>query len=65
MTDTQAALPLLLADTPAKAEEDLLGFQPHADRLAAMLLKQQFPDASFVVGIEGEWGEGKSSFINC
>ncbi|MDC7715638.1 P-loop NTPase fold protein [Vogesella sp. DC21W] len=30
-----------------------------------MLLKQQFPDASFVVGIEGEWGEGKSSFINC
>lgn len=65
MTDTQAALPLLLADTPAKAEEDLLGFQPHADRLAAMLLKQQFPEASFVVGIEGEWGEGKSSFINC
>jgi len=65
MTDTQAALPLLLADTPAKAEEDLLGFQPHADRLAAMLLKQQFPDASFVVGIEGEWGEGKSTFINC
>ncbi|ETO20153.1 KAP P-loop domain protein, partial [Reticulomyxa filosa] len=30
-----------------------------------MLLKQQFPEASFVVGIEGEWGEGKSSFINC
>ena len=65
MTDTLTALPLLLADTPAKAEEDLLGFQQHADRLAAMLLKQQFPDASFVVGIEGEWGEGKSTFINC
>lgn len=65
MTDTATDLPKLLTDAPAKAEEDLLGFQPHADRLAAMLLKQQFPDASFVVGIEGEWGEGKSSFINC
>jgi len=65
MTDTATDLPQLLTDAPAKAKEDLLGFQPHADRLAAMLLKQQFPDASFVVGIEGEWGEGKSTFINC
>lgn len=65
MTDTATDLPKLLTDAPAKAKEDLLGFQPHADRLAAMLLKQQFPDASFVVGIEGEWGEGKSTFINC
>lgn len=64
MTDTQAALPLLLADTPAKAEEDLLGFQPHADRLAALIQKQIPDKASFVIGIEGEWGEGKSSFIN-
>lgn len=65
MTDTATDLPKLLTDAPAKAKEDLLGFQPHADRLAAMLLKQQFPDASFVVGVEGEWGEGKSTFINC
>lgn len=65
MTDTATDSPKLLTDAPAKAKEDLLGFQPHADRLAAMLLKQQFPDASFVVGIEGEWGEGKSTFINC
>ncbi|MFN4238961.1 MAG: P-loop NTPase fold protein [Vogesella sp.] len=65
MTNTATDLPKLLTDAPAKAKEDLLGFQPHADRLAAMLLNQQFPDASFVVGIEGEWGEGKSTFINC
>ena len=65
MTDTQTALPLLPTDGPEHPANDALGFQPHADRLAAMLLKQQFPDASFVVGIEGEWGEGKSTFINC
>ena len=65
MTDTATAFPLLLTDGPEHPANDALGFQPHADRLAAMLLKQQFPDASFVVGIEGEWGEGKSTFINC
>lgn len=61
MTDTATALPLLLTDVPS--DEDALGFKPHASNLAAMLLKQQFPDASFVVGIEGVWGEGKSTFI--
>ncbi len=29
------------------------------------MIQDQIPDnASFVIGIEGEWGEGKSSFIN-
>ncbi|WP_144370813.1 KAP family P-loop NTPase fold protein [Vogesella urethralis] len=64
MTDTATDLPKLLTDAPAKAEEDLLGFQPHADRLADLILKQIPNKASFVIGIEGEWGEGKSSFIN-
>jgi len=64
MTDTATDLPKLLTDAPAKAEEDLLGFQPHADRLAALILSQVPDKASFVIGIEGEWGEGKSSFIN-
>ena len=63
MTDTATDLPKLLTDAPAKAEEDLLGFQPHADRLAALILRQIPDKASFVIGIEGEWGEGKSSFI--
>lgn len=64
MTDTATDLPKLLTDAPAKAKEDLLGFQPHADRLAALILSQVPDKASFVIGIEGEWGEGKSSFIN-
>lgn len=64
MTDTHTDLLRVLIDAPTKATEDLLGFKPHAERLAAMLLKQQLPDSSLVVGIEGEWGEGKSSFIN-
>ncbi len=50
------------ADIPAT--EDLLGFTPHAQRLAATILKDLPKDHSFVIGIEGEWGEGKSSFIN-
>ena len=64
MTDTATDLPKLLTDAPAKAKEDLLGFQQHADRLADLILKQIPDKASFVIGIEGEWGEGKSSFIN-
>ncbi len=64
MTDTATDSPQLLTDAPAKAKEDLLGFQPHADRLADLILKQIPNKSSFVIGIEGEWGEGKSSFIN-
>lgn len=52
----------LAADTPAT--EDLLGFTPHAQRLAATILQGLPEGQSFVIGIEGEWGEGKSSFIN-
>lgn len=51
----------LIADT--HATEDLLGFTPHAQRLAATILGLP-KDHSFVIGIEGEWGEGKSSFIH-
>ncbi|MCQ4144167.1 P-loop NTPase fold protein [Vogesella sp. AC12] len=50
----------LAADT--HATEDLLGFTPHAQRLAKTILGLP-KDHSFVIGIEGEWGEGKSSFI--
>jgi len=62
MTDTAIDLPHLLTDAPAST--DLLGFKPHAERLAALIQKQIPDKASFVIGIEGEWGEGKSSFIN-
>lgn len=62
MTDIATDLPKLLTDAPAST--DLLGFKPHAERLAALIQKQIPDKASFVIGIEGEWGEGKSSFIN-
>lgn len=62
MTDTTTDSPKLLTDAPAST--DLLGFKPHAERLAALIQKQIPDKASFVIGIEGEWGEGKSSFIN-
>ncbi len=62
MTDTATDSPKLLTDAPAST--DLLGFKPHAERLAALILRQIPAKASFVIGIEGEWGEGKSSFIN-
>lgn len=55
-------VPALAADTPAT--EDQLGFTPHAQSLAATILKDLPKDQSFVIGIEGEWGEGKSSFIH-
>lgn len=51
----------LAADTPST--KDLLGFTPHTQRLAATILGLP-KDHSVVIGIEGEWGEGKSSFIN-
>ncbi|KMJ54367.1 hypothetical protein ACG97_03155 [Vogesella sp. EB] len=50
------------ADIPST--EDLLGFTPHAQRLAATILQGLPEGQSFVIGIEGEWGEGKSSFIH-
>lgn len=62
MTDTATYTPKLLTDAPAST--DLLGFKPHAERLAALIQNQIPNKASFVIGIEGEWGEGKSSFIN-
>ncbi|MGM8060447.1 hypothetical protein [Vogesella indigofera] len=50
------------ADIPAT--EDLLGFTPHAQRLAATILHGLPEGQSFVIGIEGEWGEGKPGVIH-
>lgn len=49
-----------LIETPS---EDRLGFEPAASHVAAAIHKMTSPDG-FVIGIEGEWGSGKSSFIN-
>ena len=48
----------------SKEEEDLLGRYPLATRIADMInnLGDDYKH-SIVIGIEGEWGAGKSSFI--
>ncbi len=47
----------------ANANEDLLGFKPAAEHVARAIHTMASPDG-FVIGIEGDWGSGKSSFIN-
>ena len=48
-----------------KEEEDLLGRQPLACSVADLINDIGDEDKdSVVIGIEGEWGSGKSSFIN-
>jgi predicted KAP-like P-loop ATPase len=44
-------------------EQDRLGRSPLAKRVAGMILGYKGSD-SFVVGVDGPWGSGKSSFIN-
>ena len=56
----------LNSDKPiSREEDDLLGRHPLAYRIADMInnLGDDYKD-SVVIGIEGEWGAGKSSFIN-
>ena len=57
------------ADSPIRAkEEDLLGRDRMAASVAGMInrsfVHKAARDESLVVGIEGEWGSGKTSFIN-
>lgn len=54
----------LSADRPVVgSSNDLLGFAPSAGHMADVLLGLPSGDG-FVVGIEGEWGAGKSSLLN-
>ena len=52
-------------DEKASKEEDFLRRRPLAERIADMIneLGSNYKD-SIVIGIEGEWGSGKTSFIN-
>jgi len=52
-----------LAINPEKNEPDLLGFGNFAERIANEI-KTVFSSESVVFGINGEWGEGKTSMIN-
>ncbi len=53
-----------LSDAPiCKASEDCYGRAANAAVLADVLRRVK-SDESFVVGLSGEWGSGKSSFVN-
>ena len=55
---------LLLNDPPiSKKEEDLLNRQPFVSRLARAI-KNHHQNSSLVIGLQGEWGSGKSSLLN-
>ncbi len=44
-------------------EQDALGFYDSAESVAKIILDGEYPDG-FVIGIEGEWGSGKTTYIN-
>lgn len=53
-----------IEDSPIdKIEDDKLSYALYASQLAAKLNQSSFK-GSFAVGITGEWGTGKTSFIN-
>jgi hypothetical protein len=48
-------------DAPvSNLDDDLLGMSPYADELANLIIKVSPP---FTIGVYGEWGAGKSSFV--
>ncbi len=44
-------------------KDDALGFASVSESVAKSILDGKYPDG-FVIGIEGEWGSGKTSYIN-
>ena len=52
------------SDQPKTAkEQDALGFYDSAESVAKIIGAGEYPDG-FVIGIEGEWGSGKTTYIN-
>lgn len=55
---------MILSDLPIETRDaDKLGRTPLATKVAD-LIQSVREQSSFVIGIEGEWGSGKTSFIN-
>ena len=46
-----------------KKKQDALGFADSAEATAKSIVTGKYPDG-FVIGIEGEWGSGKTTYIN-
>ena len=49
--------------TDEAAQEDFLGYQSYAKHISNTISNKTF-DRTFAIGITGEWGAGKTSFIN-
>ncbi|MDR2034705.1 MAG: KAP family NTPase [Helicobacteraceae bacterium] len=47
-----------------KSDDDVLGFGRIAEKLAASILELDTENRPFVIGVEGEWGSGKTSLLN-
>ncbi|MEL6688216.1 MAG: P-loop NTPase fold protein [Pseudomonadota bacterium] len=55
---------LFADDRPiARVSEDALGFSKPAESIATSIIDFASPEG-FVMGLEGDWGTGKSSFLN-
>ena len=55
---------MISSDTPIEdSSQDLLNRKPLSKKVAS-LIKDFKGKESFVIGIEGEWGSGKTSFVN-
>jgi len=57
---------MVISDQPIqKKEQDQLKRNPLASKIAEVVLQYDNPDKeSFVIGIDGAWGSGKTSFVN-
>ena len=55
---------ILNSDQPKDMkEQDALSFADSAESMAKIIVSGDYPDG-FVIGIEGEWGSGKTTYIN-
>jgi hypothetical protein len=63
--DHESKKSLLLMDIPERdIKKDKLGFASYVDKLAKHIVELHKNEKSFVLGIEGGWGSGKSTFTN-
>jgi predicted KAP-like P-loop ATPase len=57
---------LTLSDDAPKEnpwQDDRLGYRPFAERLSKIIISLRAPNG-YVIGLQGEWGSGKSTAIN-
>jgi len=54
----------ILSDSPkSEPREDLIGIAEYAEGLANLIRSEREPSKPFSIGIYGEWGSGKTTFV--